>query len=82
MCTAASIDINISKTLAIPLGDKSIEGARGDIKDTRYDDLPEYALAAAGKYIGFIIGPGAKEISWIAPAENTNNGSRNGLGAK
>ncbi len=77
-----TMDIHISKTLAIPLGDKCIEETRDEMQDPRYDDLPQYTWAAAGKFLGFIIGPGAKDTSWIAPIENIKNGSRNGLGAK
>ncbi len=66
--------INISETLAILLGDKSVDETKEEMKDTQNDDLPKSTWAPAGKYFGFIIGPGAKDASWNAPTENTNKG--------
>ena len=37
------------------------------MKQPRYNHLPNYAWATAGKYLGFMIGPGAKDNSWITP---------------
>ncbi len=44
-----TMHINISKTLAIPLAGKSVEETRGEMKEPRYDNLPQHTWAAAGK---------------------------------
>ena len=39
--------------------------ARMDLPEN--DSLPKYSWATAGKYLGFMIGPGSEHESWTAP---------------
>ena len=52
--------INNSKTIAIFLGDK-------DKHPNPDAQQPKYTWAGSGRYLGFMIGPEAKETSWDAP---------------
>ena len=67
MSTYSSIttmDINLTKTIAIALGDHT--------PDTTTEDTPQYTWATEGRYLGFMIGPTAIESSWNTPIERYN----------
>ncbi len=63
------MDINTIQALAIPLWWRTPEEARTEMEDPQHSSLARYTLAAAGKWLGFIIGPAAKETAWTASME-------------
>ena len=58
------MDINLTKTIAIALGDHT--------PDTTTENTPQYTWATEGRYLGFMIGPTAIESSWKTPIERYN----------
>ncbi len=59
--------INIKKTKNIPLWDESLQSITERMKLQCKSELPKYTWATSGKYLGFVIGPGSPQESWLAP---------------
>jgi hypothetical protein len=59
-----TMDINLTKTIAIALGDHP--------PDTTTENTPQYTWATEGRYLGFMVGPTAIESSWKTPIERYN----------
>ena len=75
MTTSSSItamDININKTKNIPLWDEPLQSIIDRMKLPCNSELPEYTWATSGKYLGFMIGPGSPQESWLAPTTKFN----------
>lgn len=64
----SALALNIKKTVFVPL----FVAEPADVSTRIHDVCPEWgdvAVKSAGKYLGFMIGPGAGESSWIKPLD-------------
>jgi hypothetical protein len=66
---AAQLRLNIPKCIAIPLG-KLDEVSMGPLLAVSAPPWSGVQVANAGKYLGFVIGPGAGDSSWDGPLAN------------
>ena len=63
----SGLKLKITKTILIPLGKQDMFKVKAII----CDDLPQWIgvlIQSYGKYLGFYIGPGACDNSWVGPA--------------
>ena len=59
----SGLDLNIGKTVLIPLGDESCEAVRASLAAAG-DLWMDIEVARWGRYLGFAVGPGREQNSW------------------
>ena len=62
----SGLELNVNKTVCIPLWDAPIEVIRGEIKN-RDSIWKEVSVESQGTYLGFSVGPGSPGVSWEKP---------------
>ena len=65
--TITTMEVNMKKTKNIPLWDEPLHDIKERMDLPDYERLPKYTWATSGKYLGFMIGPGSTQESWLAP---------------
>ena len=75
----SGLDLNIGKTVLIPLGDESCEAVRASLAAAG-DLWMDIEVARWGRYLGFAVGPGRSRIRGAGRARNSAIGSGTGHG--
>ena len=60
----SGLDLNIKKTICIPLWEKGVDDVRSMLREGPWKDL---AVQQHGTYLGLVQGPGKGSISWQKP---------------
>ncbi len=68
--TITTMNIDTTKTLAIPPWGKMPEVVQDSMEDPQYHRIPRYKWAATRKYLGFMVGPAAQSTSRSDPTKN------------
>ena len=67
----SGLELNLDKCVVIPLNRQPLDEARRQLAIS----VPEWhnmQVADCGTYLGFVIGPGKKDQSWIKAAANSD----------
>ncbi len=62
-----TMEVNMMKTKNIPLWDEPLPDIKERMGLPEHARLPKYTWATSGKLLGFMIGPGSTQESWLAP---------------
>jgi hypothetical protein len=68
----SKLELNISKTILIPLWPMSSERGLRNLVTELCPRWKQIGIRSRGKYLGFMIGPHAGETSWTAPLKKFN----------
>ena len=64
----SGLELNIEKTVAIPLWDEPIEDIQAELRNSERP-WQGICIASAGTYLGFVVGPGREQKVWDKPTK-------------